>query len=107
MYVAGSITKKACIQQKAATDTKIAENAEATQGSHKRMKELDSESSCLDEKLDEGCDQYTACKALTYELPRPPISTVYICDLDNIENIWKIKDFFDTSGSEKGQECII
>ena len=44
---------------------------------------------------------------LTYQLPRPSIFTVYICDLDNIENIWKIKDFFDTSGSEKGQECII
>ena len=38
-YAAGSITKEAYIQQKAATDTKIAENDEAIQRSHERMKE--------------------------------------------------------------------
>ena len=61
-YAAGSITKEAYIQQKAATDAKIAENDEAIQRSHERMKELDSETSCSDEKLDAVCDQYADCK---------------------------------------------
>ncbi len=92
-YAAGSITKEAYIQQKAATDTKIAENDEAIQRSHERMKELDSETSCSDEKLDAVCDQYADCKALTYELTHAFISAVYIYDLDNIEIVWKFKDF--------------
>ena len=37
-YAAGSITKEAYIQQKAAADVKIAENDEAIQRSHERMK---------------------------------------------------------------------
>ena len=57
-YAAGHITKEAYIQQKAATYAKIAENDEAIQRSHERMKELDSETSCSDEKLDAVCDQY-------------------------------------------------
>ena len=56
-YAAGSITKEAYIQLKAATDAKIAENDEAIQRSHERMKELDSETSCSDEKLDAVCNQ--------------------------------------------------
>ena len=64
-YAAGSITKETYIQQKAATDAKIAENDEAIQRGHERMKELDSETSCSDEKLDAVCDQYTDCKALS------------------------------------------
>ena len=40
-YEAGSITKEAYIQQKAATDAKIAENDETIQRIHERMKELD------------------------------------------------------------------
>ena len=99
-YAAGSITKEAYIQQKAATDTKIAENDEAIQCSHERMKELDSETSCSDEKLDAVCDQYTDCKALTYELTHAFISAVYIYDFDNIEIVWKFKDFLNTSEGE-------
>ena len=56
-YAAGSITKDAYIQQKAATDARIAENDEAIQRSHERMKELDSETSCSDEQLDAVCEQ--------------------------------------------------
>ena len=97
---AGSITKEAYIQQKAATDTKIAENDEAIQCSHERMKELDSETSCSDEKLNAVCDQYADCKALTYELTHAFISAVYIYDFDNIEIVWKFKDFLNTSEGE-------
>ena len=99
-YLAGSITKEAYIQQKTATDTKIAENDEAIQRSHERMKELDSETSCSDEKLDAVCDQYADCKALTYELTHAFISAVYIYDLDNIEIVWKFKDFLTTLEGE-------
>ena len=99
-YAAGSITKETYIQQKAATDTKIAENDEAIQRSHERMKELDSETSCSDEKLDAVCDQYADCKALTYELTHAFISAVYIYDLDNIEIVWKFKDFLNSSEGE-------
>ncbi len=99
-YAAGSITKEAYIQQKAAADVKIAENDEAIQRSHERMKELDSETSCLDEKLDVVCEQYADCKALTYELTHAFISAVYIYDLDNIEIVWKFKDFLTTSEGE-------
>ena len=99
-YAAGSITKEAYIQHNAATDTKIAENDEAIQRSHERMKELDSETSCSDEKLDAVCDQYADCKALTYELTHAFISAVYIYDFDNIEIVWKFKDFLTTSEGE-------
>lgn len=99
-YAAGSITKEAYIQQKAATDAKIAENDEAIQRSHERMKELDSETACSDEKLDAVCKQYADCKALTYELTHAFISAVYIYDLDNIEIVWKFKDFLTTSEGE-------
>ena len=99
-YAAGSITKEAYIQHNAATDTKIAENDEAIQRSHERMKELDSETSCSDEKLDAVCDQYADCKALTYELTHAFISAVYIYDLDNIEIVWKFKDFLTTLEGE-------
>ena len=99
-YAAGSITKEAYIQQKAETDAKIAENDEAIQRSHERMKELDSETSCLDEKLDVVCEQYADCKALTYELTHAFISAVYIYDLDNIEIVWKFKGFLTTSEGE-------
>ena len=88
------------IQQKAATDVKIAENDEAIQRSHERMKELDSETACSDEKLDAVCEQYADCKALTYELTHAFISAVYIYDLDNIEIVWKFKDFLTTSEGE-------
>lgn len=70
------------------------------QRSHERMKELDSETSCSDEKLDAVCDQYADCKALTYELTHAFISAVYIYDLDNIEIVWKFKDFLATSEGE-------
>ena len=99
-YAAGSITKEAYIQQKAATDVKIAENDGVIQRSHERMKELDSETACSDEKLDAVCDQYADCKALTYELTHAFISAVYIYDLDNIEIVWKFKDFLTTSEGE-------
>lgn len=99
-YAAGSITKETYIQQKAATDAKIAENDEAIQRGHERMKELDSETSCSDEKLDAVCDQYTDCKALSYELTHAFISSIYIYDLDNIEIVWKFKDFLTTSEGE-------
>ena len=91
-YAAGSITKEAYIQQKAAADVKIAENDGAIQRSHERMKELDSETACSDEKLDAVCEQYADCKALTYELTHAFISAVYIYDLDNIEIVWKFKE---------------
>ena len=99
-YAAGSITKEAYIQQKAAADVKIAENDEAIQRSHERMKALDSETSCSDKRLDAICDQYADCKALTYELTHAFISAVYIYDLDNIEIVWKFKDFLTTSKGE-------
>ena len=99
-YAAGSITKEAYIQQKAAADVKIAENDGVIQRSHERMKELDSETACSDEKLDAVCDQYADCKALTYELTHAFISAVYIYDLDNIEIVWKFKDFLTTSEGE-------
>ena len=99
-YAAGSITKEAYIQQKAAADVKIAENDGAIQRSHERMKELDSETACSDEKLDAVCEQYADCKALTYELTHAFISAVYIYDLDNIEIVWKFKDFLTTSEGE-------
>ena len=99
-YAAGSITKEAYIQQKAAADVKIAENDGAIQRSHERMKELDSETACSDEKLDAVCEQYADCKALTYELTHAFISAVYIYDLDNIEIVWKVKDFLTTSEGE-------
>ena len=99
-YAAGSITKEAYIQQKAATDVKIAENDGVIQRSHERMKELDSETACSDEKLDAVCEQYADCKALTYELTHAFISAVYIYDLDNIEIVWKFKDFLTTSEGE-------
>ena len=79
---------------------KIAENDEAIRRSHERMRELDSETSCSDEKLDAVCDQYADCKALTYELTHAFISAVYIYDLDNIEIVWKFKDFLTTSEGE-------
>ena len=66
-YAAGSITKEAYIQQKATADVKIAENDGVIQRSHERMKELDSETACSDEKLDAVCEQYADCKALTYD----------------------------------------
>lgn len=99
-YAAGSITKEAYIQQKAAANVKIAENDGAIQRSHERMKELDSETACSDEKLDAVCEQYADCKALTYELTHAFISAVYIYDLDNIEIVWKFKDFLTTSEGE-------
>ena len=99
-YAAGSITKEAYIQQKAAADVKIAENDGVIQRSHERMKELDSETACSDEKLDAVYDQYADCKALTYELTHAFISAVYIYDLDNIEIVWKFKDFLTTSEGE-------
>ena len=99
-YAAGSITKEAYIQQKAAADVKIAENDGVIQRSHERMKELDSETACSDEKLDAVCEQYADCKALTYELTHAFISAVYIYDLDNIEIVWKFKDFLTTSEGE-------
>ena len=46
------------------------------------------------------CDQYADCKALTYELTHAFISAVYIYDLDNIEIVWKFKDFLTTSEGE-------
>ena len=55
------------------------------------------ETACSDEKLDAVCDQYADCKALTYELTHAFISAVYIYDLDNIEIVWKFKDFLTTS----------
>ena len=79
---------------------KIAENDEAIQRSHERMKELDSETACSDEKVDAVCEQYADCKALTYELTHAFISAVYIYDLDNIEIVWKFKDFLTTSEGE-------
>ena len=88
-YAAGSITKEAYIQQKAAADVKIAENDGAIQRSHERMKEIDA-----------VCEQYADCKALTYELTHAFISAVYIYDLDNIEIVWKFKDFLTTSEGE-------
>ena len=39
-------------------------------------------------------------KALTYELTHAFISAVYIYDLDNIEIVWKFKDFLTTSEGE-------
>ena len=87
-------------QQKAAADVKIAENDGVIQRSHERMKELDSETACSDEKLDAVCEQYADCKALTYELTHAFISAVYIYDLDNIEIVWKFKDFLTTSEGE-------
>ena len=99
-YAAGSITKEAYIQQKAAADVKIAENDGVIQRSHERMKELDSETACSDEKLDAVCEQYADCKALTHELTHAFISAVYIYDLDNIEIVWKFKDFLTTSEGE-------
>ena len=92
--------KEAYIQQKAATDVKIAENDGVIQRSHERMRELDSETACSDEKLDAVCEQYADCKALTYELTHAFISAVYIYDLDNIEIVWKFKDFLTTSEGE-------
>ena len=56
--------------------------------------------SCSDEKLDAVCDQYADCKALTYELTHAFISAVYIYDLDNIEIVWKFKDFLNTPEGE-------
>ena len=70
-YAAGSITKEAYIQQKAAADVKIAEN-----------------------------DGVIQRKALTHELTHTFISAVYIYDLDNIEIVWKFKDFLTTSEGE-------
>lgn len=99
-YAAGSITKEAYIQQKATADVKIAENDGVIQRSHERMKELDSETACSDEKLDAVCEQYADCKALTHELTHTFISAVYIYDLDNIEIVWKFKDFLTTSEGE-------
>ena len=84
----------------AAANVKIAENDGAIQRSHERMKELDSETACSDEKLDAVCEQYADCKALTYELTHAFISAVYIYDLDNIEIVWKFKDFLTTSEGE-------
>ena len=95
-----ALEKEAYIQQKAAADVKIAENDGAIQRSHERMKELDSETACSDEKLDAVCEQYADCKALTYELTHAFISAVYIYDLDNIEIVWKVKDFLTTSEGE-------
>ena len=59
-----------------------------------------SETACSDEKLDAVCEQYADCKALTYELTHAFISAVYIYDLDNIEIVWKFKDFLTTSEGE-------
>ena len=79
---------------------KIAENDGVIQRSHERMKELDSETACSDEKLDAVCEQYADCKALTHELTHTFISAVYIYDLDIIEIVWKFKDFLTTSEGE-------
>ena len=92
-YTTGSISREEYLRQKKETDVKIAENDEAIRQGHERMQELDSEQSCSDERLDEVCDTYKGYTALTSELTHSLISAVYIHGHDNIEIVWKFKDF--------------
>ena len=92
-YTSGSISRKEYLKQKKSTDAKIAENDEAIQRGHERMQELDSDQSCSDKRLDEVCSEYQTATALTYELAHTFISTIYVHDQDNIEIVWKFKNF--------------
>ena len=99
-YTSGSITKQEYLKQKSDTDAKLAENAEAIRFAEERMRELDSEQPCSDERLDAVCNEYRNSSALTYELAHAFISAVYVHNQDNIEIVWKFKDFLSETEAE-------
>ena len=99
-YTSSSITKQEYLKQKSDTDAKLAENAEAIRFAEERMRELDSEQPCSDERLDAVCNEYRNSSALTYELAHAFISAVYVHNQDNIEIVWKFKDFLSETEAE-------
>ena len=99
-YTSGSITKQEYLKQKSDTDAKLAENAEAIRFAEERMRELDSEQPCSDERLDAVCNEYRNSSALTYELAHAFISAVYVHNQDNIEIVWKFKAFLSETEAE-------
>ena len=64
------------------------------------MHELDSEQSCSDDKVNEVCTKHEDDNELTYEMAHALISAIYIHDHDNIEIVWKFKDFLNPSEGE-------
>ena len=99
-YTSGSITKQEYLKQKSDTDAKLAEDAEAIRLAEERMRELDSEQPCSDERLDAVCNEYRNSSVLTYELAHAFISAIYVHDQDNIEIVWKFKDFLSETEAE-------
>ena len=92
-YTSGSISKADYLKQKADTDARLTENAEAIRLAHERMQELDSETSCSDERLNAVCDKYRESKALTYELTHAFLKAIYVYPGDRVELEWKFSDF--------------
>ena len=99
-YTAEIISKTDYLRQKAEVDKKLSETEEAIRLAHDRMHELDSEQSCSDERISDVCDRYDGDKGLTYELAHALISAIYVHDQDNIEIVWKFKDFLNPSKGE-------
>ena len=92
-YTSGSISKADYLKQKADTDARLTENAEAIRLAHERMQELDSETSCSDERLNAVCDKYRESKTLTYELTHAFLKAIYVYPGDRVELEWKFDDF--------------
>lgn len=99
-YTAEIISKADYLRQKAEVDKKLSETEEAIRLAHDRMHELDSEQSCSDDKVNEVCTKHEDDNELTYEMAHALISAIYIHDHDNIEIVWKFKDFLNPSEGE-------
>lgn len=91
-YTSGGSTKADYLKQKSDTDAKLAENAEVIRQANERMQELDSETSCSDERLNAVFNKYRESNALTYELTHAFIKAIYVHGQDNIEIVWKFND---------------
>ncbi len=100
-YTSGSISKAEYLKEKTVIDERLAESEDAIRKAHERMRELDSEQSCSDERVNAVCAQYQDQKGLTFELTHAFIKAIYIHDADDIEIQWKFKDIFE---SAKGDE---
>ena len=75
------------------TDAKLAENEDAIRQGHERMQTLSSEQSCSDSRLEAVCNKYRDSSVLTYELAHSFVQSIFIHGHENIEIVWKFKDF--------------
>lgn len=104
-YTAGSITKGEYLKQKALLDDKTTGAEKEIRQGHERMQELDSERQCSDDRLNEVCSEYQGSKELTFDFAHAFISAIYIHSQDNIEIVWKFKDFlFEEVSQCKGDD---